>query len=107
MITHGGVGSILTGLRHNKKIIVAPRLAKHKEHVNDHQLQIINRFYEEGYILPLKDFDKLDNCKSIGISAGASAPEYLVDELIDFLQQRYDNINIRDVIVAEENTSFR
>jgi UDP-N-acetylglucosamine transferase subunit ALG13 len=60
LITHGGVGSILTGLKNNKKVIAAARLAKYKEHVNDHQLQIINKFVHEGYILELKDFDKLD-----------------------------------------------
>ena len=38
LITHGGVGSILTGLKNNKKVIAAPRLAKYNEHMNDHQL---------------------------------------------------------------------
>ena len=60
LITHGGVGSILTGLKNNKKVIAAARLAKYKEHVNDHQLQIIKRFVKAGYILELKDFSKLD-----------------------------------------------
>jgi len=60
LITHGGVGSILTGLKNNKKVIAAARLSKYKEHVNDHQLQIIKKFVNEGYILELKDFDKLD-----------------------------------------------
>ena len=32
IITHGGVGSILTALELNKKVIAAPRLAKYKEH---------------------------------------------------------------------------
>jgi len=60
LITHGGVGSILTGLKNKKKVIAAPRLSKYHEHINDHQLQIIDRFSEEGFILPLYDFDKLD-----------------------------------------------
>ena len=60
VITHGGVGSILNGLKNNKVVIAAPRLAKYNEHINDHQLQIIERFEEAGYILALHDFDKLD-----------------------------------------------
>ena len=52
-ITHGGVGNILSALKLNKKIIAVPRLAKYKEHTNDHQLQIVNNFYEKGYILRL------------------------------------------------------
>ena len=60
LITHGGVGSILTGLKNNKKVIAAARLSKYKEHMNDHQLQIIEKVSKSGYILELKDFDKLD-----------------------------------------------
>ena len=60
LITHGGVGSIITGLKNQKTVIAAARLAKYKEHTNDHQLQIIENFKESGYILALEDFDKLD-----------------------------------------------
>ncbi len=59
LITHGGVGAILTGLKYNKKIIAIPRLKKYKEHVNDHQLQIINNFQEEGYIIGSMDVKDL------------------------------------------------
>lgn len=59
LITHGGVGSILTGLKNNKKIIVCPRLAKYKEHMNDHQVQIVNNFSEAGYILKYDENDNL------------------------------------------------
>ena len=61
IITHGGVGSILNGLQYNKKIIVCPRLKKYKEHTNDHQLEIVENFYKEGYILKLDETDSLEN----------------------------------------------
>ena len=60
IITHGGVGSILTALKHQKKVIATPRLAKYNEHTNDHQKQIIEEFGKLGYIIPLKDLTKLD-----------------------------------------------
>lgn len=60
LITHGGVGSILTGLKNDKKVIAAARLEEYKEHTNNHQLEIIEKFVDSGYILELKDFDKLD-----------------------------------------------
>ena len=59
LITHGGVGSILTGLKNNKKVIAAPRLAKYNEHMNDHQKEIIERFTEAGYILAYNEGDDL------------------------------------------------
>ena len=51
LITHGGVGSILGALKYDKPVIAAARLAKYKEHTNDHQKQIIGEFVKEGYIL--------------------------------------------------------
>ena len=61
LITHGGVGNILTGLKYGKKIIAAARLAKYGEHTNDHQLQIVDKFADEGYILKLDNFNKLND----------------------------------------------
>ena len=61
IIAHGGVGTIIDSLNANKVVIVCPRLAKYKEHTNDHQLQIVNKFSDLGYIIPLKDPNKLEN----------------------------------------------
>ena len=60
IICHAGVGTILTALKKGKKIIAAARLKQYGEHVNDHQLQILDNFTAEGYILALEDFDKID-----------------------------------------------
>ncbi len=54
--------------------------------------------------LPWEEIDKVEN---IGISAGASAPEYLVAELIAALNLRYDNIKIHHIIIAKENVKFK
>ena len=51
IITHGGVGTILDALKLNKKVIAVARLKLYKEHVNDHQLQIIKKYTKLGYIL--------------------------------------------------------
>ena len=59
VITHGGVGSILGAIKNNKPVIAAARLKKYKEHTNDHQKQIIDEFTKQGYILELRDFNKL------------------------------------------------
>ena len=54
-----GVGTIITGLNLHKKMIVADRKQEFKEHVNNHQEQILHTFADDGYILPLEDFDSL------------------------------------------------
>lgn len=52
------------------------------------------------------DFNWLQNIKSIGITAGASAPEILVRELINRLGTRYD-ISEEEVISAQEDIEFK
>ena len=61
IITHGGVGSIMDGLKNNKKVIAFPRLAKYSEAVNNHQVEIINEFKKMNYILTgkISDLDKI------------------------------------------------
>lgn len=59
IITHGGAGTILNAIKKGKKVIAAARLAKYMEHHNDHQKQIIGEFVKQGYILEVKDFNKL------------------------------------------------
>lgn len=61
IITHGGVGSILGALILGKPVIAAARLKKYNEHVNDHQLQIVNEFANLKYILKFDDGDNLDD----------------------------------------------
>ena len=66
LITHGGVGTILTALKYNKKIIAVPRLKKYNEHVNDHQLELIEAFSLDNYILGCKEVEDLEeNIKKI------------------------------------------
>ncbi len=59
VITHGGVGSIITSLKKGKKVIALPRLHKYQEHVNDHQKEIVETFNEKGYIIGVQDVKKL------------------------------------------------
>ena len=61
IITHGGVGSILSGLKFGKKVIAVPRLKKYQEHTNDHQKQIVDEFYNTGYILKCDNPKNLEN----------------------------------------------
>lgn len=59
IITHGGVGSIISSLEKGKKVIVVPRLKKYNEHVNDHQIQIAEKFENNGYVRSVIDISKL------------------------------------------------
>jgi len=52
------------------------------------------------------DWGWLDGAKSLGISAGASAPEVLVEEVIDAIKQHY-NASVELVTTAEEDVIFK
>lgn len=90
LITHGGVGSILTGLKNNKKVIACPRLAKYNEHINDHQKQIIEKFSEAGYILGIEDLNKLDEvlkkAKTFKPKKYVSNTDHMIKIIEDFIK---------------------
>ena len=58
VITHAGVGAIVSALKLKKRVIVVPRLGKYKEQNNDHQVQIMERYDKFGYIIPCTDLTK-------------------------------------------------
>ena len=60
IITHAGVGSIIEGLKNNKKVIVVARKKEYGEHVNNHQEQILENFGEKGYIIPVYNLEDLN-----------------------------------------------
>jgi 4-hydroxy-3-methylbut-2-enyl diphosphate reductase len=52
------------------------------------------------------DWRALDGIRSVGITAGASAPEDLVTEVVDAFRARYA-VTIEPVVTAEENVEFK
>lgn len=60
IITHGGVGSIISSIKKGKKVIAVPRLHEFQEHVNNHQKQIVEAFDRKGYIIGINGVEKLE-----------------------------------------------
>jgi 4-hydroxy-3-methylbut-2-enyl diphosphate reductase len=52
------------------------------------------------------DWRALDGIRSVGVTAGASAPEILIDEVIEAFRSRYD-VTVEPVVTAEENVEFK
>jgi len=51
-------------------------------------------------------YSKIKNCKTIGISSGASAPEILVSNFIDKIKSEFD-VKIEEVEIVKENIVFK
>ncbi|MDP5335091.1 MAG: 4-hydroxy-3-methylbut-2-enyl diphosphate reductase [Paracoccaceae bacterium] len=52
------------------------------------------------------DWRALDGISSIGITAGASAPDVLITEVVDAFRDRFD-VTVEQVVTAEENVEFK
>jgi 4-hydroxy-3-methylbut-2-enyl diphosphate reductase len=52
------------------------------------------------------NWSKLENLTTIGLTAGASAPEVLVNEIIDAFRAHYD-VTVENVVLRQENISFK
>lgn len=61
VITHGGTGAIIGAIKRGKKVIAIPRLKKFGEHVDDHQVQIVNQFNDMNLICGIMDTKNLEN----------------------------------------------
>ena len=87
VICHGGVGTIIDSLNCGKKVIACARLKKFKEHVNDHQLEIVNEFAKEGYILDgTYDLEnKINNLKKFKPKKYTSNNTNFVNLIRDFI----------------------
>ena len=59
VITHGGTGVIINAVKKGKKVVAVPRLAKYGEHVDDHQIQLLQQFEELNLIASCYELEQL------------------------------------------------
>ncbi|EOR94085.1 Beta-1,4-galactosyltransferase [Arcticibacter svalbardensis MN12-7] len=59
IVSHAGMGTIISALQQEKPIVVIPRLTKFKEHRNEHQLATAKKFDELNYIHVAYDITEL------------------------------------------------
>ena len=91
IITHAGTGSIVSALKKNKKVIACARKSKYFEHVDDHQEEIIEVFYEEGYILKIDDNLNLDDVYK---KSREFKPKRFVSNTENFIKLLENEINL-------------
>lgn len=82
VITHGGVGSIMAAVKQGKKVIAVPRLKKYGEHVNDHQLEIIETFKKQGIIIGINNVTELAQALKDAETLKVSSTDFDTDQKI-------------------------
>ena len=78
---------------------------------NSRRLVEVGRAAGCGYAMLVQtaadiDWRALEGVAAVGLTAGASAPEELVDQVIESFRARYE-VTLEPVVTAEENVSFK
>lgn len=90
IITHGGTGSIIGPLKQGKKVIACARDKKYGEHVDNHQHELVDIFYDEGYILKV---DEENNLETIIKNIEGFKPKSYVSNTKNFIEKLREEIN--------------
>jgi UDP-N-acetylglucosamine transferase subunit ALG13 len=93
IVSHAGMGTILTALHQGKPILVMPKRASLREHRNEHQLATARHMMEKAGVNVAFDETelrhKLDHLDSLspGSMIGSQANDSLIRGLRDFLER--------------------
>ena len=79
-----------------------------KESSNSNRLrEVVEKSGKQAYLIDDKSEIQpswLEKVENLGITAGASAPKYLIDEMISYFSKQ--KVKIEELIVVKENTHF-
>lgn len=85
-------GSILSGLKKGKRVIAVPRRKEYKEHVNNHQIQIVENFDQEGYIKGVFEIetlgDVIKNIEQFKPRQFVSNTNHMIELIEDFIAKK-------------------
>lgn len=91
VITHGGTGVIIGAVKKRKKVIAVPRLSRHGEHVDDHQLQLLHQFDDLKIICACYDVEHLGDCykqlEEMEFRPYISNTHVIIQSIDEYLQQ--------------------
>jgi len=93
IVSHAGMGTILTALQLRKPIVVMPRLSVFKEHRNDHQLATVRQLQgRSGILIAMREAElsnQLDALENVAVFEGISdrASDVLIDGVRAFIEK--------------------
>lgn len=96
VIGHAGMGTIISGLTLGKPVVIMPRLAKLREHRNDHQVATAKQFKGRNMVFVAETEDDLPNAldsaaESASVSGKDQASSFASDELLTTLSNFIHN----------------
>lgn len=98
LLTHSGVGSIMSGLEASKKVIAVSRLQRENEHNDDHQLEIANKLMADNYIYHLERNQDINAViEEVSVTNFKSYPSNtnnFITHLVTLLEEYNDSSNV-------------
>ena len=89
IISQAGTGSLIKGLKLGKKVIGIPRLSRYGEVVDDHQLEILEEFAKQNYIIPWRENSSLkiilENVNDFKPSRYISSKQNIINYLTTYI----------------------
>lgn len=91
VITHGGTGAIIAAVKRGKRVVAVPRLARFREAVDNHQVELVRQFEEMGLIKACVDLEGLAEAAAeatrMSFSPYRSNTEAIVQSIDEFIQE--------------------
>ena len=95
VLSHGGTGAIIGAVKQGKKVIAVPRLARYGEHVDDHQIQLLEQFENMDIIEVCYELDKLgetiEKTRKRTYQSYTSNTDKIINSIEAFISERGEN----------------
>ena len=102
IITHGGVGSMMSAIRKGKKVIAVPRKKEYGEHVNNHQMEMISTFAKQGLIIGLNDVSELEQAlnkvENIKLGENKEETSNIINIIDDYIKKDIQDRKKKSII---------
>lgn len=89
IISHAGTGSVMGAIKKNKKTIAVARYQELGEHIDNHQLDLLDEFSIKGYLIPwYKDdnlIELLSKVKTFTPKPYISSKQKIIDHLKNYI----------------------
>lgn len=93
IISHGGAGTLLQVLRAGKVPIVMPRRRRYREHVDDHQVELVKSLAAEGRLIPAYEPEDLPAAIEQARAQKVNTLPASTSQLIDLLAEAISDLD--------------
>jgi len=99
VITHGGASAIISSLKYGKKIIGVARNQQYAEHIDNHQVEIIENFASKRYIIGVCDLSELQAAINLLPSYSFSDYNFNNDRLISVVRNELKSFGKKKTVL--------